>query len=158
MDQLEEALTVVDSIREALEAEVERARQERALIRTMNVDGLVARANLRASFNDHVRGLQQHLARALAAAGAALGLNEVTVATLGAALPGPAAHLDEGLAAIRSLAAALAELDDLNRILGQRALSYVRAYLGVLNPTPAAYNRRGSSTGIWHSRTVSRVA
>ena len=158
MNQLEPALTVIDSIRKALEAEVERARLERALIRTMDVDGLVQRANIRAAFNDQVRRLQQDLAAALSAAGAALGLSEVTVASLRAVLPEPAARLDEGLAAVRSLAAALAELDELNRILGQRALSYVRAYLGVLNPTPTAYTRRGSSTGIWQSRTVSRVA
>src|ERR1700747_2480880 len=118
MNQLEEALTVVDSIREALEVEVERARQERALIRTMDIDGLVARASLRASFNDRVRGLQGELASALAAVGSALRLRGVTIASLGAVLPGPAGRLDEGLAAIRSLAAALAELDDLNRILG----------------------------------------
>jgi len=157
MNDLEPALTVIDSIRKALEAEVERARQERALIRTMDVDGLVRRATLRASFNEQVGRLQQDLASALSGAGAALGLKEVTVAALRAVLPQPAAQLDDGLAAIRSLAAALAELDELNRILGQRALSYVRAYLGALNPTPTAYTRRGSSTGIWQSRTVSRV-
>ena len=157
MNQLEQALTVVDSIQKALEAEVERARQERALIRDMNVDGLVERATLRAAFNDHVRRLQQDLGTALAAAGAELELKEVTVASLRVYLPEEATRLEDGLASIRSLAAALAELDDLNRLLGQRALSYVRAYLGALNPTPAAYNRRGSSTGIWQSRTVSRV-
>ncbi|HXI58939.1 MAG TPA: flagellar export chaperone FlgN [Polyangia bacterium] len=157
MNQLEHALTVVDNICKALEAEVERARQERALIRTMNVDGLVHRATLRAGFNDQVRRLQEELGAALSAAGAALGLKEVTVAALRDYLPEQASYLEEGLASIRSLAAALAELDELNRLLGQRALSYVRAYLGALNPTPTAYTRRGSSTGIWQSRTVSRV-
>jgi hypothetical protein len=158
MNQLEQALTVVDSIRKALEAEVERARQERALIRTMDVDGLVHRAALRATFNDQVRRLQSDLAAALGAAAAVLGLKEVTVAALRALQPEQATRLEEGLGAVRALAAALAELDDLNRILGQRALSYVRAYLGAMNPTPTAYTRRGSSTGIWQSRTVSRVA
>jgi hypothetical protein len=158
MEELELALTVVDSIRRALEAEVERARQERALIRTMDVDGLVHRAALRGTFNDQVRRLQNDLGAALGAAAATLGLKEVTVAALREQRPEQATLLEEGLGAIRSLAAALAELDDLNRILGQRALSYVRAYLGAMNPTPAAYNRRGSSTGIWQSRTVSRVA
>ena len=158
MDQLEQALTVIDSIRRALEAEVERARQERALIRTMDVDGLVHRAALRATFNDQVGRLQQNLGSALAAAGAALGLQEVTVAALRAHKPQQSDRLADGLADIRSLAAALAELDDLNRLLGQRALSYVRAYLGALNPTPSAYNRRGTAqAGIWQSRTVSRV-
>ncbi|HEY2904190.1 MAG TPA: flagellar export chaperone FlgN [Polyangia bacterium] len=158
MNQLEQALTVVDSIRKALEAEVGRARQERALIRTMDVDGLVHRAALRATFNDQVRRLQSDLAAALGAAAAVLGLKEVTAAALRALQPEQATRLEEGLGAIRALAAALAELDDLNRILGQRALSYVRAYLGAMNPTPTAYTRRGSSTGIWQSRTVSRVA
>jgi hypothetical protein len=158
MDQLEQALTVIDSIRRALEAEVERARQERALIRTMDVDGLVHRAALRATFNDQVGRMQRDLGSALAAAGAELGLREVTVAELRMHRPQLADRLTDGLADIRSLAAALAELDDLNRLLGQRALSYVRAYLGALNPTPSAYTRRGSaSTGVWQTRTISRV-
>lgn len=158
MEHLEKSLSITNQIRTALEAEVERARQERALIRVMDVEGLVRRATLRAEFNSHVNGLQQQLTVQLSAVASALGMTEMTVEALRRHLPGPAQQLSENLAAIRSLAAALSELDDLNRLLGQRALSYVRAYLGALNPTPAAYDRRGSAASARPpSTTMSRV-
>lgn len=158
MEELDKAISITDQIRKALEAEVNRAREQRALIRVMDVEGLVRRATLRAEFNTSVGQLQQQLMVRLAAVAAALGLPEMTVEALRKTLPGPAEQLSDSLAAIRSLAAALAELDDLNRLLGQRALSYVRAYLGAVNPTPAAYDRRGSAAAVRPpSTTMSRV-
>jgi ABC-type transporter Mla subunit MlaD len=158
MDQLEKALDVTKQIHKALEAEVERARGERALIRVMDVEGLVRRAALRGEFNQAVAQLQQQLTIALSDAANTLGLTEVTVEALRRRLPESAEQLSDNLAGIRSLAAALAELDELNRILGQRALSYVRAYLGAVNPTPSAYDRRGLAPASRPaSTTVSRV-
>ena len=124
---------------------MERARGERGLIRTMDVEKLVRRAAARAEFNATVARRQGQLAEELGAAAKALGLEEVTLDRLRDAAPVAAARLADGLAEVRALAAALAELDDLNRLLGQRALSYVRAYLGALTPTPAAYDRRGTA-------------
>ncbi|HET6281116.1 MAG TPA: flagellar export chaperone FlgN [Polyangia bacterium] len=158
MDKLDQAISITDQIRKALEAEVNRAREQRALIRVMDVEGLVRRATLRAEFNTSVGQLQQQLTVQLGAVAAELGLPEMTVEALGRHLPGSAERLADSLAAIRALAGALAELDDLNRLLGQRALSYVRAYLGAVNPTPAAYDRRGSAaTARPPTTTMSRV-
>jgi hypothetical protein len=158
MEELNKAISITNQIRKALEAEVNRAREQRALIRVMDVEGLVLRATLRAEFNTSVGHLQQQLTVQLGAVATELGLTEMTVEALRKKLPGPAEQLSDSLAAIRSLAAALAELDDLNRLLGQRALSYVRAYLGAVNPTPAAYDRRGSAAAVRPpSTTMSRV-
>lgn len=158
MDKLDQAISITDQIRKALEAEVNRAREQRALIRVMDVEGLVRRATLRAEFNTSVGQLQQQLTVQLGAVAAELGLPEMTVEALRRHLPGSADRLSDSLAAIRALAGALAELDDLNRLLGQRALSYVRAYLGAVNPTPAAYDRRGSAAAARPpTTTMSRV-
>jgi hypothetical protein len=158
MDKLDQAISITDQIRKALEAEVNRAREQRALIRVMDVEALVRRATLRAEFNTSVGHLQQQLTVQLGAVAAELGLPEMTVEALRRQLPGSADRLSDSLAAIRALAGALAELDDLNRLLGQRALSYVRAYLGAVNPTPAAYDRRGSAAAARPpTTTMSRV-
>jgi hypothetical protein len=145
MDNLEKAVTVADQIRDALRVEVDSARGERALIRAMDVEALMRRAAQRAQFNALVGQRQEQLSTALAVAAGALGLREVSLPSLREAAPEPSARLDEILAEVRALSAALAELDELNRALGQRALSFVRAYLGALSPAPAAYNRRGAA-------------
>ena len=62
------------------------------------------------------------------------------------------------LAEVRALAKTLSELDALNRMLSQRALSYVRAHLAVLSPKPAAYDRRGSGAIAERTTTFVRVA
>jgi hypothetical protein len=158
MNHLQQAIAVTDQIADALRAELERARAERVLIRAMDVEGLVRRASLRAEFNAAVSQRQARLSLELAAAGQAFGLTEVSVDGLRAFEPELADRLADSLAQVRALAAALAELDDLNRMLGQRALSYVRAYLGALNPTPAAYDRRGSAAAAAAARTTSTLS
>ena len=62
------------------------------------------------------------------------------------------------LGEVRTLAAKLSQLDALNRMLSQRALSYVRAHLAVLSPKPAAYDRRGSGAKTDRTSTFVRVA
>ena len=47
---------------------------------------------------------------------------------------------------MRALAAALQELDALNRLLASRALACVRGYVNALTGPPTAYDRRGAST------------
>jgi hypothetical protein len=162
MNNLENAISVIHQIRDALRAEVERARAERALIRTMDVPGLMAHAAARTEFNALIEQRQSQLSTELGCAGHALGLREVTIEGLRAAAPALGDRLAAGLAEVRSLAAALSELDELNRMLGQRALSFVRAYLGALSPRPAAYDRRGLATAAAaaaarSASTVSRV-
>ena len=160
MEHLENAIKVTQQIRDALRAEVERARAERALIRAMDVEGLLRRATARGEWNALVNQRQSQLSSELAQAARALGLQEVTIDLLRAVAPAPTERLAQAFAEVRALAAALAELDDLNRALGQRALSFVRAYLGALNPRPTAYDRRGfapTAAVARASNTLSRV-
>jgi len=160
MDHLENAITITQEIRDALRAEVDRARAERALIRAMDVEGLLRRATARGEWNALCNQRQAQLSAELAQAARAHGLSEVTIDRLRGVAPAATERLAQTFAEVRSLAAALAELDDLNRTLGQRALSFVRAYLGALNPRPAAYDRRGfapAAAAARASNTVSRV-
>ena len=160
MDHLENAITITQQIRDALRAEVERARAERALIRAMDVEGLLRRATARGEWNLLCNQRQAQLSAELAQAARAHGLSEVTIDRLRGVAPAATERLAQTFAEVRALAAALAELDDLNRTLGQRALSFVRAYLGALNPRPAAYDRRGFAPAAAVARasnTVSRV-
>lgn len=160
MDNLENAIAITNLIRDALRAEVERARAERGLIRAMDVDGLLRRAAARAEWNTVVNQRQAQLSSELGLAARVYGLTEVTIEGLRGVAPAATERLAQSFAEVRALAAALAELDDLNRALGQRALSFVRAYLSALSPRPAAYDRRGLSAAVAVARastTVSRV-
>lgn len=157
MDSLEQAIKTTERLRDDLLAEVERAREERTLIRQMDVPALNERAALRGRFNQTSVELQQVLARQLKAAGDALGLTEITLDGIAARSPRLGSRLSEVLAEVRALAAGLAELDALNRLLGQRTLSYIRAHLAVLNPKPTAYDRRGGAPASLSASTLVRV-
>ena len=157
MDILHRATTTTEQIRDALTAEIAVARHERVLIREMNVDGLNLRAAKRAEFNLRLAELQRQLGQQLGEAGRQLGLPEVTLESLKANAPTPGRRMADLLAEVRALAGTLSELDGLNRMLGQRALAYVRAHLTALDPRPSAYDRRGATTPP-RASTVRRVA
>jgi len=158
MNSLERAINTTEEIRDALAAEIVVAREERVLIRSMDIDGLFARAAKRNDFNLRTAALQQRLGAELGDVAQGFGLTEVTLEALKAREPGLGQRMSTALAEVRSLAAALAELDGLNKLLGQRALSYVRAHLAVLSPRPSAYDRRGGTATANRSSTVVRVA
>ncbi len=141
---LEEALAIALELRRVLTSEVERARREREVLRTLDGDRLFASASARTAFNAEVAALESSLAGALARVAGALGLSEVTLQKLALRLPEGAARLSQALADIRSLAGALAELDRLNLMLAGKALACVQGYLTALDPQPAAYDRRGA--------------
>ena len=158
MNNLERAIKTTEEIRDALAAEIVIAREERVLIRNMDIDGLFLRAAKRADFNQKTGTLQQALGMELGDVAREFGLQEVTLEGLKARAPVLGGRMSTALAEVRALASALAELDGLNRLLGQRALSYVRAHLAVLSPKPAAYDRRGGNAADPRSSTVVRVA
>ncbi|HEX2661168.1 MAG TPA: flagellar export chaperone FlgN [Polyangia bacterium] len=158
MTNLERAIGLTETIRDALAGEISVAREERVLIRKMDADALNARAQTRATFNEKTAGLMAQLGEVLGSAGAELGLPSVTLDALQATAPQEGRRMAALLAEVRSLASALSELDALNRLLGQRALSYVRAHLAVLSPKPAAYDRRGGGTAVPRTSTFVRVA
>jgi hypothetical protein len=140
---LEEALATTIALRRALESEVDRARAEREVLRTLDPDRIFAGAAARAAFNAQVADLEGKLASALSRTAGALGATEVTLALLAEQSPAEAAALSRALSDVRALAAALAELDRLNLHLAGRALACVQSYLTALQPAPAAYDRRG---------------
>lgn len=160
MNQRDQAIETTEQIRDALSAEIAIAREERVLIRNMDVDGLNRRATKRADFNEKTALLQKDLAAALAQVAAELGvgIHDITLEVLRQRAPAFGQRMSGLLAEVRALASALSELDQLNRMLGQRALSYVRAHLAVLCPKPAAYDRRGGSAAEARpSTTIVRV-
>jgi hypothetical protein len=145
-------------MRQALAAEVARAREQRLLIRRLDAEGLVQRARLRAEFNTTLAELQAALAQHLTAGAAAFSLTELSIDQLRRRAPREGRRLADTLAEVRGLAGALQELDTLNRMLAERALACVRGYVSALTAQPAAYDRRGLATAGSALRTASRVA
>src|SRR3569623_3090827 len=94
----------------------------------------------------------------LAAAAAERGRSEGTMDALQSQAPVEGRQMAVLLAEVRALAAKLSQLVALNRMLSQRALSYVRAHLAVLSPKPAAYDRRGGGAKTDRTSTFVRVA
>jgi hypothetical protein len=156
MQQLRRAIEITERMREALAAEVTRARDQRVLIRKLDGETLAERARLRAEFNVTLSELEVQLGQQLAEVAQALSLREVTLERLKKRVPAEGARLAEVLAQVRSLAGALHELDGLNRLLTERALACVRGYVHALTAQPAAYDRRGAATAA-PLRTASRV-
>jgi hypothetical protein len=146
METLKRAIEVTERMREALAAEVARAREQRLLIRKLDSEKLFQRAQDRAQFNATLAQLEGQLATELADAGQRLGLREVSIEGLRTRIPGEARRLADSFAQVRALAAALQELDALNRQLAARALSCVRGYVNALTGPANAYDRRGVST------------
>ena len=139
---LARAVEVARTLSRTLGAEVGRARAEREVLRTLDAEAVFASAARRATFNAEVARLGEELSQALRAAAAAGG--ELSMASLAARFPAEAAALRRVVAEIHEHTATLARLDQVNRFLAARALSFVNGYLGVLRPAPAAYDRRGA--------------
>lgn len=137
------ALATAGKLRDALTAEVEGARGERRLLRTLDSAALLARATARASFLAETQRLERDLAKELARAAPELGLREVTLDAIARAVPREGGLLAQTLGEVRALAGALAEIDKLNLALAGRALACVRGYVEAVAPTPRAYDRRG---------------
>jgi hypothetical protein len=135
------ALGQAEEIRALLKAEVERARSQRKLIRTLDAAGMLSYAQARGAANTRLAALEAALAESLRAA--AQGRPTLALADL-RGLPGREARpLADALAEVRALACALHELDALNRFLAERALTCVRGYLDAVSPPVAAYDRYG---------------
>jgi hypothetical protein len=143
---LDEAVRAAQELRDALAAQVEEARGERTLFRTLDAPALLARAMARSEFNSRVGRLEGALRTALTSAAERLGVAEVTVAAFASREPRGALALSRALGEIRSLASALAELDRLNQFLARRALRVVQGYVDAIAPAPSAYDRRGFRT------------
>jgi hypothetical protein len=157
VELLKRATEITEQMREALAAEVGRAREQRLLIRKLESDKLFQRAQLRAAFNVTLVQLETELAHELAAGAGTLGMREVSIEGFRAHLPQEARKLADSFAQVRALAAALQELDALNRQLAARALSCVRGYVNALIGPANAYDKRGVSTSRTTLYTSSRT-
>jgi len=144
MDSLEHALDIANQMRDLLAAELEEARQQRVLVRELDVQGLFERARRRGEFNVQLAGMQDGLADALVAGAAELGLPRLCVETLRPLGFDLATRLAEALSELRACAQALQEIDNLNRLLARRALGCVRGYLSAMSPKASVYDRFGS--------------
>lgn len=146
---IRQAVDVAEQLRDALSAEVEGARGERKLLRTLDSAALLARATARAAFVASTQRLERDLAGHLARAASALGVAPVTLDNLTRAAPAEGRALAAVLAEVRALAGALHELDQLNLALAGRALSCVRGYVHAVAPAPRAYDRRGTRSAAY---------
>ena len=117
------ALELAAQLRDALSQELERSKQARTALVSLDSDELMDGAQRREGFNDRAAQLSAQLSQSLT------GPREPEVSEL--------------LAEIRAMSGALKELDELNRFLAERALACVRAWGAQLKPGGQAYDRRG---------------
>src|ERR1019366_1518155 len=82
MDPLEHALDVATRMRQALQAELEGAREQRVLVRKLDVQGLFERARRRGEFNVRLAQMQDALGAVLSAVAAELGVAKVSMDVL----------------------------------------------------------------------------
>jgi hypothetical protein len=158
MNPFEQALDIATRMREALQTELAAARDQRVLVRKLDVQGLFERARRRGEFNIKLAQMQGALGEALAAVAAALGTAKVTLEVLRASETTSAEALAEGLSELRASAQALQEIDNFNQGLGKRALACVRGYLSALSPRADAYDRFGGIRGDNVATFVRQVA
>jgi hypothetical protein len=143
MNPLEQALDVATRMREALQAELGEARQQRILVRQLDVQGLFERARQRGEFNVKLAQLQDALGSALQQGAADLGVERLTTDVLHTSGIGMAQKVAEALSELRASAQALQEIDNMNQIVARRALACVRGYVSALSPQASTYNRYG---------------
>jgi hypothetical protein len=143
MDPLEHALDVATEMRQALQAELDEAREQRILVRKLDVQGLFERARKRGEFNVKLSRMQDALGAALAGAASVLGVDRVTLDLLHTSGIHAASKVAQALSELRASAQALQEIDALNQVLARRALACVRGYISALSPRADVYDRRG---------------
>jgi hypothetical protein len=147
MDPLEHALDVATRMRQALQAELEAAREQRVLVRKLDVQGLFERARRRGEFNVKLAQMQDDLGAALVATGNVLGVDKVSLDILHTSGIHAARKVAQALSELRATAQALQEIDALNQVLARRALACVRGYISALSPRADVYDRFGGVRG-----------
>ncbi len=143
MDPLEHALDVATRMRQALQAELDEAREQRVLVRKLDVQGLFERAQRRGEFNVKLAQMQDELGAALVATAGVLGVDRVSLDVLHTSGIHAASKVAQALSELRASAQALQEIDALNQVLARRALACVRGYLSALSPRADVYDRYG---------------
>lgn len=137
------ALLAAQQLRDTLVQEVKRSKDARLILRGVNTSALFDYAASREAFNTTSARLSAELTAGIAAVARDRGLDDVSVEQLKALYPNEGEELARCLGQLKSLAAALHELDTLNNHLAERALAIVRAYVNHVTPPTAAYTRFG---------------
>ena len=140
---LDPALHTAAALRDELQAEVARSRDERLILRSLDGPRIQARIDERLEFIARAEELQRVLRAEQAAMARHLGLADASAAAIARRLP-EGAKLVELIAQISALASTLSELGALNQSLAERALGCTRAFTRALAPKPAAYGRLGA--------------
>ncbi|HEX7506597.1 MAG TPA: flagellar export chaperone FlgN [Polyangia bacterium] len=143
MDPLEHALDVATRMRQTLQAELDEAREQRVLVRKLDVQGLFERARRRGEFNVKLSQMQDALGVALIATASVLGVDRVSLDILRTSGIYAASKVAQALSELRATAQALQEIDALNQVLAKRALACVRGYISALSPRADVYDRYG---------------
>ncbi len=155
---LHQALGVCEEIVAALRVELARNHDLGSALARLDGDAILGFVSARNSFLEAVGQLQERLSTHLSLAGRALGLREVTVASLAAKTPEQAEALARAFATLRELTYELKLRDDSNKELLDRGLAVVNSYLAAMRPSGAAYDRRGAAptAPVTNSSTFSR--
>lgn len=136
-------------LRSRLEQEVTEARATREHVRRMDAAAVLDRAQARACFHEEMRMIEREVMEALSAAAGRVGVEPLKLELLERFEPDACTQVRALIAENRSLVAALAEVEELNRTLLERAHRLLRGYLTTVNQSraPTAYNRRGYLVG-----------
>ena len=152
------AVTTAAALRDELQAEVVRSREERVVLRSLDGGRIQARMEERLEFIERTEHLQRQLRVAQSAAAQALGLTDATADSIARLVPREGGLLVELLGQVRALASTLSELAALNQSLAERALGCTRAYTRAMAPRPTAYGRLGAPPPAAALAAVSRRA
>lgn len=145
MTTYEQASNLATRMRKHLQTELEAAREQRVMVRKLDVQGLFERAQARGEFNVILARLQDELTQSLADLNIAAQGSPLSLAALRASEDPHASQLAQALGELRASAQALQEIDTLNQVLSRRALACVRGYISALSPRGDVYNRYGTS-------------
>jgi flagellar biosynthesis/type III secretory pathway chaperone len=140
------AVACAEELEGELTQEIERARSERLVLRSLDGAKIEARISERRAFEERAESLQERLRAILPAVTAPGNARGDAVLERLAEAGADGARLAGKLASIRALAQELSKINERNRMLAERALSMTRAYVRVLAPRPSAYDRRGAES------------
>ncbi len=158
MDELEQAIAITETLRTLIEDEVERARQRRAMVRSLDSNGLLESVRHREEFNRQVARLESELSEVMARALRQRGLAQGRLSDLVRSVPVRGESLARRLGELRGLVKTLREMDTATQNVTQHALRWIRSCVATVAPAPVAYDRRGAAQESGAISTAWRVA
>jgi hypothetical protein len=158
MYELEQAIAITETLRTLIEDEVERARQRRVLVRSLDSVGLLDSVRHREEFNRQVARAEVELSELTTRALRQRGLAQGRLSDLVRSEPVHGETLARRLGELRDLVRTLREIDAATQNVTRHALGWIRSCVGTLAPAPVAYDRRGAANDGGAISTSCRVA